>query len=121
MSINALSLAVKTHHQALLRAAGSAGVYLRGIEAVEIDLVPALHTGDEYGGEYETITADSMDWLIWADDLVIDSKHILPLRGDRLEVDGSKYEVVPRGEVDVFRFTDHSLQVLRVFTVRVSE
>lgn len=114
-----LSNAVRLNHAALLRASGVDVVYMRsGNDPVEFKVVPANHRPQQHGSDLEAVTADEMDWLVSVSDLRLDDGETAPKRGDRMEISGFTYDVVERNEADCFRYTDHTLQVYRVFTIR---
>jgi hypothetical protein len=80
-----------------------------------------IFTVDDGGGiatQYE-----SRDFLIWAADLVVDGKTVLPQRGDRVvETQGGKtyeYEVLAPGKEPCFRYSDPFRKTLRIHTKQV--
>jgi hypothetical protein len=67
---------------------------------------------------------ESRDFLILAEDLVLDGTVVLPVRGDRIrETQGGKvyvYEVVAPGNEPCWRYSDPFRKTLRIHTKHIA-
>ena len=113
--------AVRLRHAAQLRVSGVDAIYRRGNDVCELRLVPGQHRPQEYGADVEEVSADQFDFLALAEDLAINSTNTTPQRGDVIELGDETFEVTHGGEVDPWRYTDQTRQVMRVFTLRTTE
>jgi hypothetical protein len=112
--VNVLAASLKT-------AGGEDTIYRRGNDSIDVTGVPVRVRHDEYGNE-GNFTSRERDWLYLAEDLTHDGQRWEPQRGD--EIDwinplGVKhtYQVLPRLDDRCFRFSDTTLQLLRVYTL----
>lgn len=116
--------AIEALAASLQSADGRRIVYRRGAESVQIDAVPAQTSFEALSGSLaESISesAQSRDFLIVADALVLSAAVTLPQRGDEIDEvypDATyTYEVRPPVEgMRPFRFMDTARTLLRVHT-----
>lgn len=114
-SIRALAISLK-------RAGGVLVSYGRGNDAINITAIPGGTRHDDYSDIQEaSLTARERDWFILAEDLSIGGS-VLPQRGDTITWIDSvgtthTYDVRPRAGDRCYRFTDQTMQIIRVYTV----
>ena len=63
--------------------------------------------------------AESRDFLIRTDDLVLNGSKTIPKRGDRILDDGKEYEVLAPGKEPHYRFSDPYRRLFRIHTKQV--
>ena len=99
--------------------------YRRESEAIDgLVGVPAATRYADFGSDQVQLTGLEKDWLIRRDALVKAGTAWTPKRGDLIDwtdAAGVKhtYEVLPRAGERVFRPTDSSGQLLRIFTIEI--
>ena len=96
-------------------------IYRRGGESVAIRATVGrtqFTREDPHGVVLET---EARDYLIRADDLVLDGDRSMPERGDQIEDQGFTYEVLPLGSEPPWRYSDPYRQTLRVHTKQIDQ
>lgn len=111
--------AVDSHHAALQRVAGVDAVYMHEGQGLEIRGVIGNPKPEEFGDESEAVIALSWDWIVEATELELDGVPFLPVRGEIIEADGVRYEVVHRGNEEPYRHTSGARAGVRIYTVEV--
>lgn len=115
-----LATAVSSLNAALQSAAGVAVTYRRSSDTVAITAIPGSTDFEVVGPDGVVETFESRDWIIDAEDLVLASTTVLPVKGDEIdETVGSEthtYRVLSPGGGAVYRFSDQYRKVLRVHT-----
>ena len=97
--------------------------YHRGLFQVEVQATvgKTVFEVDDGSGILEKV--ESRDFLILAEDLVLNTVRTLPQRGDRIrETDGDTvyvYEVLAPGKEPHYRFSDPYRKTLRVHTKQI--
>lgn len=94
--------------------------YIRGMASVALQATigrTIFEQRDDYG-----VKVESRDFLVRAEDLMLDGDPALPERGDQVrETDGGKvlvYEVMAPGKEPHFRYSDLYRRTLRIHTTR---
>lgn len=84
MALNFAETAVRLHKRRLDVVHGVSGTYGRGIEAKEgLVAVPRLpRMGTQDIGAETLLTAEELDWMFTADELVLDGEQVEPTKGD---------------------------------------
>jgi hypothetical protein len=97
--------------------------YVRGSRTLDVSATigkTLFEVDDGYG---VLLRHESRDYLVLADDLVLDGQPIVPQRGDRVrEVQGSTtfvYEVTAPGKEPAWRYSDPYRKTLRIHTKQV--
>jgi len=112
-----LEKSTKLLAKTMLRSAGMAIVYRRGIHAVQLMAVPGRTLIDDYSLDGNPQTAIADDWILPAADLVLDGVETLPKDGDEIDVGDDNhrktYRVLPAGGDRCFRFVDQARNLLR--------
>jgi len=100
--------------------------YRRGSKEVSVRAVVGrslLKLDDGYGGIRMVWT--DRDFLIAAEDLILDGARTLPQRGDQIEqiIDGTKhiFEVLAPGNEPEWRWSDPHQTILRIHTTKLNE
>ena len=97
--------------------------YHRGLFEVEVQasIGKTIFEVDDGTGVLEKV--ESRDFLILAEDLVLNTVRTLPQRGDRIrETDGETvyvYEVLAPGKKPHYRFSDLNRKTLRIHTKQI--
>lgn len=101
-------------------------VYRRGTSEASVRAVVGrslLKLDDGYGGIRMVWT--DRDFLIAAEDLILDGARTLPQRGDQIEqiIDGTKhiFEVLAPGNEPEWRWSDPHQTILRIHTTKLNE
>ncbi len=97
--------------------------YQRGVDTVDV-LASIGRTTFELDDGYGVLQKfESRDFLILADDLVLNGSTVLPQRGDRIQETQAgttyTYEVLAPGKEPVFRFSDAYRKTLRIHTKQI--
>lgn len=96
-------------------------MYRRGNDEVALQAVVGrtlLKLDDGFGGVRMVWT--DRDYLIEANDLMINGSTVLPRRGDRIVADDGTYEVLAPGGEPEWRWSDPCHRILRIHTKKVS-
>jgi hypothetical protein len=97
--------------------------YLRGAESIEVAATIGKTVFEIDDGIGARTQFEARDFLILADDLILDGRIVLPERGDRVqEVQTGKtflYEVLAPGKEPCWRYSDPYRKTLRIHTKQV--
>jgi hypothetical protein len=118
---NLLEQSVRLQKRRLDAVAGKSGAYGRGIEAKEglvaIPRLPRLGTQDI--GAEALLTAEELDWMFTADELVLDGQQIEPAKGDwwryqRSDGKFATYTAINDPDGRAYSHSDHFGVLIRV-------
>jgi hypothetical protein len=99
--------------------------YVRGSQTAEVSATIGKTTFEVDDGYGVFVRSESRDFLVLADELVLDGVPVYPQRGDRIqETQGAAafvYEVTAPGREPCWRFSDAFRKTLRIHTKQVEE
>jgi hypothetical protein len=96
-------------------------IYRRDGDSAEVSATvgkTVFKVTDDYG-RFQHI--ESRDYLISADDLMLNETHILPRQGDEIIENSFIYEVMAPNNEPEWRYSDSSRQTLRIHTKLIGE
>lgn len=93
--------------------------YQRGADTVDLPASMGRTTFEVDDGYGLLQKFESRDFLILANDLVLNGSHVLPQRGDRIVENGFTYEVLAPGKEPVFRYSDPYRKTFRIHTKQI--
>jgi hypothetical protein len=80
------SNAVRNLSASLKQVGGEDITYRRGNDSIAIVAVPVQTRHEDYATEDDlSLTARQRDWIIWAEDLVLNGEHMSPQREDEID------------------------------------
>ena len=86
-----------------------------GFTTVDVSMIPARQLDEYIDTDGSVSTFQSHDWIVTADDYVINSAVTLPEQGDILiDSDSQKYQVYHPTAEQPYRFTSPSRKMLRI-------
>jgi hypothetical protein len=99
---------------------GESLVYRRGGNSVNLTGTVGENEHEDSSVEMVIHLIKSVDFIITAADLVIDSELTTPQKGDLIEGDGDVYEVLPHGEQkQTWRYSGPFKTVIRIHTKKI--
>mgnify|MGYP000997170060 CR=1 FL=1 len=103
----------------LHRHASKQVVYSRGADTVTVDATIGRTVFEVVRGDGIVEHAESRDFLILTNTLILGGSKTIPKRGDRIKEDGLTFEVLAPGTEPHFRFSDPYRRLYRIHTKQV--